>query len=194
MPVWGRAEPGEAVTVEFAGQKKAVTTDASGRWLVTLDAMPASAEPRELLVTSANPKAKPQGLKVPGVLVGEVWLCAGGSEVGRRGTDADAALDDPQTPPPRVFNVTPGTAREPQTDLKGRWTAVQNATLRQLPAQACILGRALAAELRVPVGIISVSSGHPVESWMSREALAATPEAAPILAYYGRDNGESAKS
>ena len=140
--------------------------------------MPASAEPRELVVTSANPKSKIQKVKVSGVLVGDVWLCAGGTEVGRRGTDADAAPDDPQTPPVRVFSVTPSTAREPQTDLKGRWTAVQNATLRQLPAQACILGRALAAELRVPVGIISVSSGYPVESWMSREALAATPEAA----------------
>ena len=109
VPVWGRAEPGEAVTVEFAGQKKAVTTDASGRWLVTLDAMPASTEPRELLVTSANPQSKIRNLKVSGVLVGEVWLCAGGSEVGRRGSDADASPDDPQTPPVRVFSVSPGT-------------------------------------------------------------------------------------
>jgi lysophospholipase L1-like esterase len=161
VSVWGWTEPGEAVTVEFAGQKKAATADAAGRWLVTLDPMPANAQPRELLVTSANPKAKPQDLKVPGVLVGDVWLCAGGNEVGRRGTEADAAPDDAQTPPVRVFSVTPSTAREPQTDLKGRWTAVQKATLKQLPAQACILGRALATELRVPVGIISVSNVIP---------------------------------
>jgi len=73
VPVWGRAEPGEAVTVEFAGQKKAATADASGRWLVTLDATPASAEPRGLLVTSANPQAKNPHLKASGVLVGDVW-------------------------------------------------------------------------------------------------------------------------
>ena len=149
--------------------------------------MPASAEPRELLVTAANPESKPQNVKVSGILVGDVWLCAGGNEVGRRGTDADAAPDDPQTPPVRVFSVTPGTARQPLMDLKGRWTAVQNATLKQLPVQACVLGRVLAAELHVPIGIISVCSGYPVESWMSRETLAATPEAAPILAYYASD-------
>ncbi|MCY2990248.1 MAG: hypothetical protein NTY19_20585 [Planctomycetota bacterium] len=181
VPVWGWAEPGEAVTVEFADQKKAATADAAGRWLVTLDPMSASAEPRELLVTSANPQSKIRNLKSFAVLVGDVWLCAGGSEVGRRGIDADALPNDPQAPPVRVFSVTPGTARQPQTDLKGRWTAVQNATLRQLPAQACLLGRALAAELHVPIGILSVSSGYPVESWMSRASLAAPSEALTAL-------------
>ena len=184
VPVWGRAEPGETVTVDFAGQKKTATTDAAGRWLVTLDPMPANAEPRELRVASADPHANAKTLKVSGVVVGDVWLSAGGNEVGRRGTDADASPDDRQSPPVRVFQVTPGTAPRPQTDVKGRWTPARNSTLKQLPAQARILGRTLADELHVPLGVVAAPIGYPIESWMSRESLAATPEAAPILAYY----------
>ena len=60
VPIWGTAEPGDTVTVEFAGQKKTATADSAGRWSVALDPLPASAEPRDLVVTSANRKSEIQ--------------------------------------------------------------------------------------------------------------------------------------
>ncbi|MBM4050569.1 MAG: hypothetical protein FJ279_36195, partial [Planctomycetes bacterium] len=182
VPVWGRAEPGETIAVEFAGQKKTATADASGRWRVTLDAMPASAEPRELHVQSKIQSAwGGRKSKIVDVLVGDVWLIAGGSEVGKRAADLEPAANV------RVFEVAPGSAREAQPNVKGRWSAVTAASVKGLSAEAVLIGRALATELGVPVGIVTASIGYPVESWMSRESLAATPEAAPILAYYASD-------
>ena len=60
VPVWGTANPGESVTVEFAGQTKQATAGADGRWMVKLDPMPASAEPGEMVITNSiqNPKSK----------------------------------------------------------------------------------------------------------------------------------------
>lgn len=164
LSVWGQAEPGEAITVEFAGQKKLTATEANGKWLVKLDPMPASAEPRELRVGK---------LVIRDVLVGDVWLLAGGSEVGKRATNLEPVANV------RVFDVAAGTAREAQASLKGRWSSAKGVS-----AEGLLLGRALATERKVPVGIITTSAAYPVESWMSREVLAATPEAAPILAYY----------
>ena len=183
VPVWGRVEAQARVTVEFGGQRKDTTADANGKWSVKLDAMPASATPASLTVSA--PPAKP--LTVRGFVVGDVFLCAGGGEVGRRGTDADALPDDPKLPPVRIFTMTTATAREPQADAKGRWMPATSSTFKSLPAQAWHLGRTLAAENKVPVGIISVSASYPVETWMSREALAATPEAAKLLAFFASD-------
>ncbi|MBM4082379.1 MAG: sialate O-acetylesterase, partial [Planctomycetes bacterium] len=82
VPVWGLAEPGEAITVEFAGQKKTATADASGRWRVTLDAVPASAEPRELHVQSKIQSAwGGRKSKITDVLVGDVFILAGQSNM-----------------------------------------------------------------------------------------------------------------
>ena len=188
VPVWGRADAGAQVTVEFAGQAKTATADAAGKWRVTLDAMPASAEARSLVVRA---KDSPRPVTVGDVLVGDVWLCAGGAEAGKRGSEADALPGDAQVPPLRVFNVALVPSRDVQPNVKGRWIVAQADSLKTFPVQAWHLGRALDRELGVPIGLVSVTTwaglAAPVESWMSREALAATPEAAPILAYYAGD-------
>lgn len=186
VPVWGRANAGAQVSVEFAGQSKTATADAAGKWRVTLDAMPASAAARPLVVRA---KDSPKPVTLADVLVGDIWLCAGGAEAGKRGTDADALPDD--APPLRVFHVSLAPAREAQPEVKGRWIVAQANSLKTFPVQAWYLGRALGRELGVPIGIVSITTwaglAAPVESWTSREALAATPAAAPILAYYASD-------
>ena len=78
VPVWGTADPGESVTVEFAGQKKSVKAEADGKWRVNLDSMRASAKGRTLTVTGPATKA---AVKCDDVLVGEVWLCSGQSNM-----------------------------------------------------------------------------------------------------------------
>jgi len=179
-PVWGWADANSKVTVEFAGQKKDVIADADGKWLVRLDPMPANSEPATLTISA--PPAKT--VTIGGVVVGDVFICAGGSEVSKRDTDAGALPEDSKAPPARVFVVGAGTSSEVQADVRGRWDAAQNSQVNRMPRQAFHLGRTLAAENGVPVGIISVSTGQAVESWMSSESLAASTVAAPILAYY----------
>jgi len=81
VPVWGVADAGAQVTVEFAGQKKSATAGADGQWRVTLDPLAASAEPRDFAVSSVNRESKSQNLKLTDVLVGEVWLASGQSNM-----------------------------------------------------------------------------------------------------------------
>jgi sialate O-acetylesterase len=89
VPVWGWADPGASVRVSFGGQEKTATADADGRWLVRLDAMPASAEPRALKISSAGATRT-----LDDVLVGDVWLASGQSNMGfsiSKSTERDAA-------------------------------------------------------------------------------------------------------
>src|SRR6266478_3367554 len=78
LPIWGTAKPGDEIAVTFAGQTKHASADAAGKWRVTLDPLPASAEPRELVVQS---KIENQKTTITGVLVGEVWICSGQSNM-----------------------------------------------------------------------------------------------------------------
>ena len=99
VPVWGQADNGERVTVEFAGQVKSTTADAEGRWKVMLDAMPASAEPRTL---------KAGSISFHDVVVGEVWLCSGQSNMGMsvgESADADREVAAADHPLIRLFTV-----------------------------------------------------------------------------------------
>lgn len=172
VPVWGWGEPGDIITVEFAGQKQTATADASGRWIASLAPMPACDQPRSLTVAGKST------VTVRHVLVGDVFLMAGGVEVGRRAADLEPAGNV------RVFAVAPATARQLQQQPQGRWTPSSEASLKTLPAEAVLFGQAIAEKRRVPVGVIAASVPYPVESWMSQESLAATPAAAPILAFY----------
>src|ERR1041385_979928 len=78
VPVWGWTQPGARVTVSFAGQTRTAVADAGGKWMVRLKPMPASAEPRTLRVSSS---AGPEPVSVTDVLVGDVWLCSGQSNM-----------------------------------------------------------------------------------------------------------------
>ena len=82
VPVWGWADPGERVRVEFAGQKKTATADAAGKWIVKLDPVPAGAEPGIMVIQSERPNRE---LQVADILVGEVWLGSGQSNMAMLG-------------------------------------------------------------------------------------------------------------
>ncbi|MDA0836362.1 MAG: hypothetical protein O2857_01115 [Planctomycetota bacterium] len=179
VPVWGWATAESKLTVEFAGQKKTATANAAGEWLVTLDAMPASAKPSALTVQEDQ---QPRPLTIRNVLVGDVWLLAGGSELWKRTTEEQVVNS-----PVHLFNVSVGTAPTVNADVKGRWDVVTSSSFKRLPAEACFLGMSLGHRLGVPVGIVQTAMGKPIESWMSGSALKATPAAAPILAYYASD-------
>ena len=189
--VWGTAEAGEQVTVAFANQKQCAVADAQGRWALKLEALAASADPRELTVSAGNV------VKIKDVLVGDVWLCAGGLHVANRlenlppnvAAAREAAKSEPAEPRLRLFTAKLKTAREVQPEAEGGWM-IAAGSMQSLSADGYYIGRKLVAELGVPVGIVSVAMawpGQPIETWLSREALAANPAARPLLDYYASD-------
>ena len=193
--VWGTATAGEPVTVEFAGQKKAATADAQGDWSVRLDPLAANAEPCDMTIVGAEPKA---AARIRDVLVGEVWICAGGFPVARRlnnllpdvAAAVAAARAEPPQPKLRLFAARQNGAREPQKEAAGDWQSVDSNAMPNLPAEGYYVGRDLVARLGVPVGIVSLAMAwpeQPIETWLDRETIAATPAAKPILDYYASD-------
>jgi sialate O-acetylesterase len=159
VPVWGSANPGDAVTVEFAGQSKKTTADAQGHWMLKLDALPASAEARELTVRS---KAV---VTISDVLVGEVWLGSGQSNMAGsisifKGNDDGLEKLLAGAPYPQIRLLKQG----------GIWKA---ATVGSIDAFSAILfayGARLQTELKVPIGLVSAAvGGTPSGYWLSEE-------------------------
>ncbi|MEI6645721.1 MAG: sialate O-acetylesterase [bacterium] len=204
ISVWGTATSNEQVTVDFAGQQKCVTADAQGNWQTKLDPLPASTEPRVLTIRGQRSEVGGQSnltvgkVVVKDVLVGDVWLCAGGLHVANRFInllpDRDAAVAaanaEPTVPLLRFFSVKLKTARDVQPDAEGSWQGTGSGSMQNVPAEGYYLGRKLVAEMGVPIGIVTVAMawpGQPIETWMSHETLTATPAARPIFAYYASD-------
>ncbi|MEM7576538.1 MAG: hypothetical protein AAF328_03600 [Planctomycetota bacterium] len=190
VPVWGWAEPGTKITVRFADREARTLAGDDGRWMVTLPAMAASAEGRTLTVT-ADEHEQP----FEDVLVGEVWLCGGQSNMQwpLRSTDnAEAFIANADLPNVRLFSVLPRvTSATPQRRLPheqpgvnstASWQACTPETAAGFSAVGYHFGRQLHEQLGVPVGLIASNwGGTRIESWTSRHALEATPEARPIL-------------
>lgn len=182
IPVWGWAEPGETVQVEFAGQTKTVAADSSKHWKVTLDSVPASSKPWKLVIRSSDGS---QALVIEDVLIGEVWLCSGQSNMAltlkqtEGAADEMAAADFPQI---RLFLCQGAPALTPQEDCKGRWMVCSSRTSGRFSAVAYYFGSELHQKLGSPVGLIqSALGGSPIESWISAEAQQSSPELKPFL-------------
>ena len=192
VPVWGWAGPGEEVTVSFASQSKTTKAGADGRWRVKLDPMPASDEPHDMLITSSNPKSESQtepgrrraaqirNLKCRDVLVGEVWLGSGQSNMAlnmEAVKNAPGEIAAARFPALRMFRVNSDGAATAQEDCKGSWQICSPATARIFSATAYFFGRELHQTLGVPVGLINSSMGGTrIESWISLEAQQRSPE------------------
>lgn len=192
-PVWGWAEPGTQVTVAFAGQQKSVTADAQGKWLVSLDALEASADARDLVVSSRNRKSEIVNRKLTDVLVGDVWLCGGQSNMEfdlARSRDGAAAVQQSAHETIRLFRVATQSGYAPAAAPRGEWRRCEPAAFAQpggFSAVAYYFARKVQAEIGVPIGLIQVAiGGTPAESWMSPAALQGFPEFAPGLAEMAR--------
>lgn len=181
-PVWGRADPGEKLTVSFAGQSKAATADAAGKWMVRLDPLPASAEGRELTVAST---AGDRQATITGVVVGDVWICSGQSNMHFQLKSADKAREEiaaARDPELRFFTVDHRFARTPADDAGGAWRQVSPTTAGDCSAVAYFFGAKLREKTGVPIGLlISSVGGTRIESWMRPETLAATGESRPLV-------------
>ena len=176
VAVWGWADVGEPVTVSFAGQSKSVTAGLDGRWLLRLDAMPASAESRTLVVTGKDAHK----VEVNDVLVGEVWLGSGQSNMAMtvsKSNNYDTEKAAAQLPLIRHYRETSGAAAQPQAEGKGIWQTCTPETVGTFSAALYFCGREIHKELGVPVGLINTSvGGTPIEAWVSADAQTSDPD------------------
>jgi len=192
VPVWGTADAGEAVTIEFAGQKKTATADSAGRWRVALDPLLASAEPRDFVVTSTTLKSEISNLRLSDVLVGEVWLASGQSNmvftVSKsmypwagvvNEAEEIASADHPLV---RMFTGEPQKAYEPCASVGGEWKVCTPGNVPAFSAIAYFFARDLQRELGVPVGILSLAYGAScAHAWIRRDAMLADPAFRAVL-------------
>ena len=192
VPVWGVAEPGEQVTVEFAGQKKLVKADADGQWRVDLKPLKASAESRTLLVTGSKTA---QPIKLDDVVVGEVWLASGQSNmdfsVSKKVkyfsgvTNEEQEIATANYPLIRMFTGTAIRAYEPQSRVPGEWLVCSPATVPAFSAVGYFFARELQKKIKIPVGIVTLSYGaSTAEAWIRRETMAADSQLKPMLDHF----------
>jgi len=186
VPVWGTADPGERVTVEFAGQSVSTTADSAGKWLVHLAPMKADGKPQMLTISGENK------IVLTNILVGEVWICSGQSnmerQLGLRGgqkpiTDWEKEVADAKHPEIRQFYVPQTKALAPAPMVHGSWSVCSPETVRDFTAVGYFFGRDLCLHRHVPIGLIHTSwGGTPADAWTSEAALSRLPDFANALA------------
>jgi len=164
VPIWGTADNGEKVTVEFNGQTVS-TTAADGKWIVRLKPLKAGG-PFTLKIND---------LQLNNVLVGEVWICSGQSNMQwsvKQSNNADAEIANAKYPMIRLFTVPRTEINTPQTDIKSSWQECTPANIPDFSAIGYFFGRDLHQNLNVPIGLIdNAVGGSPAESWMQAELL-----------------------
>ena len=193
LPVWGTAKPATKVTVTLGNQKQTATTDAGGNWKVNFPALKTAGQTLTLTAQTARHKTM-----LTDILVGEVWLCAGQSNMEwklSQAATAKTAVPAAKLSRLRLFNFV-GAARggsgdyapeliarlSPERFCEGQWRVCLPENAASFSAVAFFFGQKLLAEIDMPVGLINVSiGGTPAEAWVRREALAAHPQLAAMV-------------
>src|SRR5262245_21364209 len=164
VPIWGTAAPQEAVTVAIAGQMKATKADDKGNWQVKLDALKAGG-PLELVVAGANQ------LTLANVLVGEVWVCSGQSNMQWALKQTENADDE-----------IAASANDQLRLNSGKWQAAGPETSGSFSGTGYYFGKALQKALGVPVGLVNRSvGGTSARAWTSKNAILDEPSLKPYL-------------
>jgi sialate O-acetylesterase len=158
VPVWGTAAPGETVSVKFKGQEMTGKADNSGKWMVRLAPMDASENPEKLTVS-----AEKNQITFDNILVGEVWLCSGQSNMESSFKYLKISDEIKDISIPRI-RLTSGA----------KWRVCDTESLQSFSAVGYYFGLNLWKELKVPVGLINISRGcSSIEAWMTPESLEA---------------------
>ena len=172
--IWGRAEPGRKVTVtpSWGAEPAAVRADGSGRWSVRIET-PDAGGPHTLTIDDGDP------LVLDDILIGEVWLCSGQSnmEMPLRGFDSqpvngslETAMLAGEHPEIRLFRVSRAVSHEPQEDCTGTWQVSSMRSASGFSAVGYHFGLCLARALGIPIGLIETDwGGTRIETWMDME-------------------------
>ena len=176
VPVWGWADAGEKVTVTFNNQLKTGKADKAGKWMLLLDPMEAGG-PFVLTV-----KGKKNEITLDDVLLGDVWVCSGQSNMEwplANVNNAKAELMAANYPTIRQFLAKKSLSLVPKDDVAGNWSVCSPETAARFTAVGYFFARSLQTELNVPIGLVNTTwGGTHVETWTSREGLAKDPELA----------------
>ncbi|HVX14334.1 MAG TPA: sialate O-acetylesterase [Pirellulales bacterium] len=179
LTIWGWADAGEDVVVSIAEIKASAKADENGDWLVKLPPIPATSDPLEMTVSGKNT------IKLTDVLVGEVWLGSGQSNMqwsvsaSNNPAEEIAAADNPQI---RLFLVPLVAAGKPAKDVDASWTVCSPQTVAPFSAVCYYFGRELHKALNVPVGMVASSwGGTRIEPWIPPVGYDEVPELAGEL-------------
>lgn len=178
-PIWGWADPGEKVTVSFAGHHRSATADKNGRWLVNLAALKANAEGQTMTIDGKN------SLRLEDVLVGEVWLCSGQSNMEwtvRSSDNAKEEIANGNHPRIRHIKIPHRPSSKPESDVPSPgWQPSTPESVPNFTAVGYYFGRHLMNELDVPVGLIGSNwGGTRIEPWTPPVGFKETPALADI--------------
>ena len=177
VPLWGKAKPGSKIRVKPSWQKQVVITTAltDSSWKVKVNT-PSAGGPYSIKISDGSP------IKINNILIGEVWLCSGQSNMtmpvkGFPNDPVEGSTDEilnAKNKNIRFFDVGRSSALELQKDVKGSWKEVTSESLSNFSATAWFFGKTVQQELNIPVGLITSSwGGSNIETWMSKEALSA---------------------
>jgi sialate O-acetylesterase len=169
VALWGWAEPGVTITVQPDWSDAAqATVAADGTWRTTLDT-PAAGGPHEIIIRGDGERV------LRDVLVGEVWICSGQSNMEwplERTAHADKFLPHADQPQIRLFDVARTASATPQPDCTGRWARCTPETAARFSGVGYHFGLALQQELNIPIGLVGTNwGGTPAEAWTSRAGL-----------------------
>lgn len=185
MPIWGTASPGESISVAAGNRQGKTTADENGRWMVKLDPLTVSSAAVEVRVTGTNT------ITLHDVLVGDVWLCSGqsnmefGITMARNGHAAVATANHSLL---RLFLINRNSSLTPQQDVKGTWVVCMPQSVAKggwngFSAVAYFFGKEIQEEVHIPIGLIGCYyGGTPAQAWTSMEALTADPSLAHFAA------------
>lgn len=181
VPVWGRAEAGEEVTVTLAGQTVKGVAGADGKWMVKLAAVKPTEGPVEMTIAGKNT------VTIKDVLIGEVWVGSGQSNmeftVSKSVARFAGLVNEEQEiaaakyPTIRMFTVKGKKSYVPLENVVGKWEVCSPETVPGFSAVGYLFARELQKEIKRPVGIVTTAAGaSTAEAWISRETLVADPE------------------
>lgn len=201
--IWGWAKPGEKIRVKagWGGAPAEVVADGKGQWAVRLKTPAAAegkAEPQTITINGDNE------VVVKDVLIGEVWICSGQSNMempvgdyggGYRGVaNWQEELKHADHPTMRLFTVENTVSAEARSDCKGKWSVANVQSVKAFSATGYFFGVNVQQAIHVPIGLISSDwGGTPAEAWTSEETLKAMPEWAGALADVAALRGDPAK-
>jgi sialate O-acetylesterase len=174
VAVWGQADAGEKIEVSGSWTKSAVTTktDKDGKWQVKVKT-PDAGGPFTLTIKGNDTRT------LQNVLIGEVWVCSGQSNMEMSVQSSDNAQQEIQTadfPQIRLFTVQKTVSVQPQADCTGQWQVCSPKTVAPFSAAGYFFGRQIHQKMNVPVGIINTSwGGTPAQAWTSQKTMKSFP-------------------
>lgn len=176
LPIWGTGTAGERVTVRFAGQEVAATVDANGRWQVVLAALQASTEDRAMQVVGATSGTA----TAEHLVVGDVWLCAGQSNMEfkvRTVIDAKDEVAAASQPLIRQLDIPNVHAAQPLATVHAEWRACTPSSVGNFTAVGYFFARAVRTEVDVPIGLVEADwGGSRIEPWIPPVGIRSVPE------------------